>query len=85
MVAAVCEKEGVEKGELKLYRDVASAFGRRDGLNLLNDDLIGGKVGKIYVEHADRLSRVRLSLDWLNTWPNKIEPQLRLWTAMRCR
>ena len=58
MLETVSEREKVERGELKVYRDVASSFGERPGLNALIDDLIAGKVERIWVECADRLSRV---------------------------
>ena len=59
MLATVAEREGIEQGEIKVYRDVASAFGDRSaGLNPMVDTLIEGKIEKIYVEHQDRLSRV---------------------------
>ena len=43
---------------LPVYSDVASSFGSRDSLNRLVDDIIDGKVRKVYCEYLDRLSRV---------------------------
>jgi hypothetical protein len=54
----VAEREGIARDSIKVYRDIASAFGQRDGLNNMVDDLIEGRISRIYVEHQDRLSRV---------------------------
>ena len=35
--------------------DIASSFGNRDQLNKLIDDVIDGKVARIYIQHGDRL------------------------------
>ena len=58
MLVTVAERERVEKDTIRVFRDTASAFGSRDGLNSMVDALIAGQLAKIYVEHADRLSRV---------------------------
>ena len=51
-------REGIESEAIAVYSDVATSFGSRDGLNRLVDDIIDGKVKKIYCEYLDRLSRV---------------------------
>ena len=52
------EREGLDKGGIPVYKDVASSFGDRPGLNRLIDDIIDGRVTKIYCLYLDRLSRV---------------------------
>jgi putative resolvase len=58
LLDTVAEREGIARDSIKVYRDIASAFGQRDGLNNMVDDLIEGRISRIYVEHQDRLSRV---------------------------
>lgn len=54
----VAAREGISPRRIAIYKDVASSYGDRQGLNALVEDVIGGKVGRIYCEYADRLSRV---------------------------
>lgn len=58
LLSEVAEREGIERGEIQVYKDVASSFGNREGLNNLVEAIIGGKVTRIYCEFQDRLSRV---------------------------
>jgi predicted site-specific integrase-resolvase len=59
MLVTVAAREGIPQDSIKVFKDVASAFGDRSaGLNPMVDELIEGKIEKIYVEHQDRLSRV---------------------------
>ena len=51
-------RENLPAKEIPVYSDVASSFGSRDSLNKLADDIIDGKVKRIYCEYLDRLSRV---------------------------
>ncbi|MCG8586888.1 MAG: recombinase family protein [Pirellulales bacterium] len=54
----VAAREGISPRRVLVYRDVASSYGDRSGLNQLVEDVIGGKVARVYCEYADRLSRV---------------------------
>lgn len=54
----VAAREGISPRRIQVYKDVASSYGDRDGLNQLVEDVIGGKVARVYCEYADRLSRV---------------------------
>lgn len=58
LLEEVEKREGVERSEILIFKDVASAFGERKGLNALVDSMIEGKVSKVYCEYADRLSRI---------------------------
>ena len=51
-------REGISPRRILIYKDVASSYGDRPGLNNLVEDMINGKVARIYCEYADRLSRV---------------------------
>jgi len=48
----------VGRDTIVVYKDVASSFGNREGLNRLVDAIIEGKVKRLYCEYQDRLSRV---------------------------
>lgn len=54
----VAAREGISPRRITIYKDVASSYGDRPGLNQLVEDVISGKVARIYCEYADRLSRV---------------------------
>jgi len=54
----VAAREGISPRRIAIYKDVASSYGDRQGLNALVEDMISGKVARIYCEYADRLSRV---------------------------
>lgn len=58
MLSEVAQRENVEEGGIRVFKDIASAFGTRKGLNKLTDAMLAGEVSKVYVEHQDRLSRV---------------------------
>lgn len=58
LIEEVCRREGVSASELLIYSDTASSFGDRPQLNKLVDSIIDGRIGKVYVEHQNRLSRV---------------------------
>jgi len=58
MLVMTAERENIEQGAIRVYKDVASAFGERPALNSMVNDLLEGKIARIYVENADRLSRV---------------------------
>ena len=54
----VAAREGISPRKIKVYSDVASSYGDRQGLNAMVEDVIAGKVSKVYTEFTDRLSRV---------------------------
>ncbi len=58
LLIEVSQRENIEKEEITIYKDLASSFGDREGLNRLVDSVINGQVKKIYCLYLDRLSRV---------------------------
>jgi putative resolvase len=58
LLQEVASREGLKADAIAVYSDVASSFGSRDGMNKLVDDIIDGKIRKVYCEYLDRLSRV---------------------------
>lgn len=58
LTAEVATRENMPIDSIPVYSDVASSFGSRDSLNRLVDDIIDGRIKKIYCEYLDRLSRV---------------------------
>ena len=50
--------EGVGQDKVRKYVDVASSFGDRKSLNRLVDDIIDGRIKKLFVRFWDRLSRI---------------------------
>lgn len=58
LLTEVCEREGIERESILVFKDIASSFGGREGLNKLVDSMLEGKIGKVYCEYQDRLSRI---------------------------
>jgi len=58
LLEEVEKREGVDRKDILVFKDVASAFGSRPGLNALVDSMLEGRISQIYCEYADRLSRV---------------------------
>ncbi len=58
LLEAVSVREGVSKESILVFKDVASSFGGRDGLNKLVDSMLEGRISKVYCEYQDRLSRI---------------------------
>lgn len=52
------KREGIDQGDIRLFKDVASSFGDREGLNKLVDTIIDGTTKKVYCLYLDRLSRI---------------------------
>lgn len=58
LLTEVSRREGIKRDKITVYKDVASSFGNREGLNRLVDAIIDGRVKRLYCEYQDRLSRV---------------------------
>lgn len=58
LLEEVSKREGVAPKCLPIYKDVASSFGDREGLNKLVDAMLNGQIKRLYVEYLDRLSRI---------------------------
>ena len=58
LLGEVSQREGLDEGEISVFKDVASSFGSRSGLNSFVDSVIARKVKRLYCEYQDRLSRV---------------------------
>lgn len=58
MKKEVAAREGCSPRSVQVFSDTASSYGDRPGLNALVEKVIDGKVSRVYVEYADRLSRV---------------------------
>lgn len=58
LLGEVSRREGIARESIGVYKDVASSFGDREGLNKLVDGIIDGRVKKVYCLYLDRLSRV---------------------------
>ncbi len=52
-------REGIDPTSVKIYQECCSSFGERAVLQQLVLDTINGKIRKIYVEHYNRLTRVK--------------------------
>lgn len=58
LLSEVSQREKIDREEIRLFKDVASSFGDRNGLNSLVDTIIDGTTKKVYCLYLDRLSRV---------------------------
>jgi predicted site-specific integrase-resolvase len=58
LLTEVSKLEGIGRDEIAVYRDVASSFGDREGLNRLVDSIVSNTIKKVYCLYLDRLSRV---------------------------
>jgi predicted site-specific integrase-resolvase len=56
---AIGEREGLSPDNVIIYQECCSSFGERPKLQELVLAVIGGRVRKIYVEHYNRLTRVK--------------------------
>jgi predicted site-specific integrase-resolvase len=56
---AIAEREGIDPATVSIYQECCSSFGNRPALQSLVLDVINGKVKKVYVEHYNRLTRVK--------------------------
>ena len=57
MKKEVSQREGMSEEEVVVYQDNQSAYSDRKSLNRLCEDLISGKISKVYILWEDRLSR----------------------------
>jgi excisionase family DNA binding protein len=55
----IAEREGIKASSVTIYQECCSSFGERPALQSLVLDVINGKVKKVYVEHYNRLTRVK--------------------------
>jgi hypothetical protein len=53
----VAKAEDVSREEVVIYQDNASAYGDRAGMNTMVEEIISGKISRIYILWEDRLSR----------------------------
>jgi len=58
LTTIVADREQLEKGSIKVYKEVCSSYGTRPVLNGMIEDMISGQISKIFVENKDRFSRV---------------------------
>jgi excisionase family DNA binding protein len=55
----IAGREGIDPATVKIYSECCSSFGERPALQQLTLDLIAGKIKRVYVEHYNRLTRVK--------------------------
>lgn len=58
LLEEVSTREGISRESILVFKDVASSFGGRQGLNNLVDAMLEGRIAKVYCEYQDRLSRI---------------------------
>lgn len=62
----VAEKEEMKENDIRIFKDVGSAFSERNGLNQLVLAITRGELRRIYVEVRDRISRTPGLMSVLN-------------------